>query len=760
MKRVGLALASLGMLTLKIALTRVFSLLVWYHFAFLAIAIALLGFTAGGVIAARRRVDVSLLCYAAAIGTVVALLIACRLPFGASVVESPGQVLLFALLIALLLVPFVLVGVVVASTLAADPIDVPRLYFADLVGSGVGCVLSLFVMDHLGGGAGGVLFAATSFALAGIAFDPRRAARGVPIAAVAFALLLVAREPLRQPFYLPNAKLYPRVPRELILQRKCTSLACVDFFTNPLHFGLWGMSQKYKGPLPEQIGVVIDAWAVTSILKDEGSVHHPVLDALPPSTVHHFLRLTGRRDPDVLVIGAGGGLDVRTALHFGAKHVDAVDINPMIVKAVATDFDAFSGGLYHRPDVKVSVAEGRHFLRRADKRWDLVQISGVDTYAASQAGAFALTENYLYTVEAMREVLSHLTDDGTLAMTRWLYKPPRQTIRLCVILDRAMRELGLGDAASRVVVIGAPVSDTTIDFSVVLARRVPFTASEVATLSKLADAMGFYMVYAPGLPSTNAFGSFFAAADKDAFVRDYPFRIDATTDDAPFFFEHNRWSHLFSSRDAIFGAASGPLVLLVTFLLVTALAIALLLFARERIERCAELYFVALGLGYIGVELWFVPRFVLFLGHPSHALSVVLFAMLTSSGVGSVLSTRVRDARPIGLTIAAVLVAEMLVLTRVLDATLHQSFPARALIAVALVAVPSLLMGMMFPIGLRGRDSAYVARAWVLNGSASVVASVGATVLAIGQGFSAVLLASAAAYVVASFVGTRSAASA
>jgi hypothetical protein len=756
-RMIGIALASLGMLTLQISITRVFSLLVWYHFAFLAIALALLGFTAGGVIAARKRVDVAKACFAAAIATVIALAIACRLPFGTSVVESPGQAALFVLLIGLLLVPFVLIGTAIASTLAAEPADVPRLYFADLVGSGVGCVLSLLVMDRFGGGAGGVLFAALALALAGVAFDGR--ARGLSVAAATVALIVLARDPLRDPFYLPNAKLYPRVPRELIIKRNCTSLACVDFFRNPLHFGLWGISQKYKGPLPEQIGVVIDAWAITSLTKSDGDVHHPALDALPPATVHHFLRLTGRKDTDALVIGAGGGLDVRTALHFGAKHVDAVDINPMIVHAVASDFDAFAGGLYHRPDVKVTVAEGRHFLRRADKKWDLVQISGVDTYAASQAGAFALTENYLYTVEAMREVLAHLTDDGTLAMTRWLYKPPRQSLRLCVVLDRAMREMGLGEGARNIVVIGAPVWDSTIDFSVILARRTPFTAGEVESLTKLADAMGFYMVYAPGRAYPNAFTQYFAATDKDAFVRDYPFRIDATTDDAPFFFEHYRWSRVLGSRDAIFGAASGPLVLLVTFLLVIALAVGMLRFAKERLSVRDEVYFVALGLAYIGVELWFVPRFVLYLGHPSHALSVVLFAMLTASGVGSALSTRIKSARPIGIAIAVVLIGEMLILTRVLDATLHASFAVRAALAVGLVAIPSTLMGMMFPIGLRGRESSAIARAWVINGAASVVASVGATVLAISQGFSAVLVVSALIYAIAAFQARASASS-
>jgi hypothetical protein len=197
------------------------------------------------------------------------------------------------------------------------------------------------------------------------------------------------------------------------------------------------------------------------------------------------------------------------------------------------------------------------------------------------------------------------------------------------------------------------------------------------------------------------------------------------------------------------------LVLLATFALVTALAAALLLFGKQRLQRRDEVYFAALGLAYIGVELWFVPRLSLYLGHPSHALSVVLFAMLTASGAGSGLSSRVRSARPIGLVIAALLVAEMLVLPRVLDATLHASFAVRAALSVVVVAAPSTLMGMMFPIGLRERDSGFIARAWVLNGAASVVASVGATILAIGQGFSAVLLASALIYVIAATTAPR-----
>ncbi|MGZ3449002.1 MAG: spermine/spermidine synthase domain-containing protein [Polyangiales bacterium] len=767
----GLALASLGMLTLQVSVTRLFSLLVWYHFAFLAIALALLGFTAGGVLVHLRpkKFDdrAGELCLWAAGSVVGALLVCAHLPLGPSVVAGWDQIFLFALVIAVLLVPFVLAGIVVSATLAAHPAHAARLYFADLCGSGLGCIVSLLAMDTFGGGAGGMLVAAIAFAGAAVSFgweSPLRA-RALVALPVGAALLFLARQPLQEPFYLPNAKLYPRVPKPMILSRTCTSLACVDLFQNPLHFGLWGMSQKYKGPLPEQIGVVIDAWAITSIVKSEhGEMQHPALEALPPAVVHHFNRATRKAPPDMLVIGTGGGLDVRTALHFKARHVDGVDINPTIVEAVRGPWNDFAGGLYHRPDVSITIAEGRHFLRRSEKKWDLVQISGVDTYAASQAGAFALSENYLYTVEAFREYLAHLGDDGTLALTRWLYDPPRQTLRLVAIADRAMREMGLGDGGPRIVVIGAPVPDSTIDFSIVLVRRTPFTRGELEALRKIADAMAYKMVFSPdGSSPKNAFSDYFAASDKQAFFAAYPFRVEPTTDDAPFFFEHNRWSKLFSSRDAIFGAASGPLVLLVTLAIVSALGAGLGVVAvrRTNFRAVDVLYFVGLGLGYIAIELAFVPRFVLFLGHPSHALSVVLFAMLIASGIGSALSPKVAfDARRVAIVAAAIALLALaypIVLPRVFDAALRFSFGVRVVIAVLLVALPSTLMGMPFPAALARRDSDAVARAWVLNGIASVVASVGTMVLAISSGFAVVLAFAAACYVVVALCALRGA---
>jgi len=796
----GISLIALATLMLQVSLTRVFSLLVWYHFAFLAIAIALLGFTGGGLLTqlsaqlhegnvAKRLAGVSLLF---AVSTVASLLIAPRLPFQSSVLGDLKQLASFAALIAMFLVPFTCAGVAVSLALATHGSSVSRLYFADLVGSGSGCALAVLAMDHLGGGAGGVLASALAGPFAAIAFlraSPKAAPRmwlaATTCVVVIGGLIGLAREPLRAPFYLPNAKVYPRVSRDAILERKCTSLACVDFFDNPFHLGLWGLPPKYAGPLPNQVGVVIDAWALTSIFEAQrhpdgtAELGNPIFAALPPSLIHHFNHSTGRRVDDMLVIGAGGGVDVRAALSFGVNHIDAVDINPIIVDGVKGRFAHYAGDLYARPDVSVMVAEGRHFMRQQRKRYDVIQISGVDTFAASQAGAFALTENYLYTVEAFREFLDHLTPDGTLTLTRWIYTPDRQTIRVCTIADQAMRELGLGDVAQRMFIAAAADPGAEMQYSVIFLRRSPFRPEEARALRVLVELNGFRTLYSPDdSTAPSVYSGYFSAPQRAAFVHHYPYRIEPTTDDEPFFFEHTRFSRLLQSRDWILGAASGQMVLVVTLGIMLASAVVFLWlpvrWARAR-DRAApgtlgahwEWYFLALGFGFIAVEVALVPRFVLYLGHPVYALTLVLFALLVATGIGSALSPRVvrGDPRQLGgaaLAAGATIGAEALVLRYVFEGTFALSFAARAAASIGLVGAPALLMGMLFPGGLDQappgeRRAPWIARAWVLNGWASVVGSVATMILSIAIGFTRVLLVAAAFYGFAAWAARRAA---
>lgn len=786
------AIAGAGIL-LQLSLTRLFSLVVWYHFAFLAISVAMLGLSLGGWLAARRALDPAKHALrdasAASLGasaTILLLLLALpRMPFYQSILASVGQLALYVTLVLLVLAPFTGVGFAIARVLGASQRAHTGLWYgADLVGSGLSGALAVFAMDHFGGGAGGCAVAALWAALAAATFA-HQAARDAPsttrslgsspapalaLSALCAGYALVARDPLHPVVYARNAKVFPRVERADTLERRCTSIACVDFFRNPLHLGLWGR-EGVDPSLPEQIGVVIDGWAITSILRAERGedgrtlARHPLFDRLPTAFAQQWRRATRLPTRSTLVIGAGGGLDVRAALHFGVEEVDAVEINPSILGAVRGRFAEFSGDLFRDPRVRVVLGEGRSVLERLDARYDVVQLSGVDTYAASQAGAFALTENYLYTVEALRAYLDRLTPDGTLTLTRWLYHPDRQTIRLAATVDEAMRSVGLGDAGPRMFIAAAPAPGSDIDFSMVLIQRRPFTERELSVARRLCAALGYRVAWSPdALGGESPFREYFNARDRRAWIASYPFRVEPTTDDAPFFFEHTRLSKLSYGRDQILGSTSGQLVLVVSAAIVSTLGLLIVWVARkaapsERLAPRATVYFVALGAGYLGVETALIPRVTQFLGYPTYALTVVLASLLIGSGLGSALSSR-RALTPARATLAAAVTVVLVLLALPSLLALGARWPLEARIALACAAVGlvGLVLGAPFPTGLSALTDGRPARtleAWVINGVASSVAGVLSLVVAIERGFLALLWVSAAAYALAAALTLR-----
>jgi hypothetical protein len=311
-------------------------------------------------------------------------------------------------------------------------------------------------------------------------------------------------------------------------------------------------------------------------------------------------------------------------------------------------------------------------------------------------------------------------------------------------------------------------------FSIILVRRTPFRPEDSRVLRTLSEINGMRVLYSPdGIGPPSVYRDYFAAPDRAAFVRDYPFRIEATTDDEPFFFEHARFTNLLQSRDIILGAASGQMVLVVTLGIVVASGVVFLWlpvqWARKRTAAVLgsvgarwEAYFLALGFGFIGMEVALVPRFVLYLGHPVYALTIVLFALLVAAGIGSALSPRIvaGDARrlaAVAVCAGALIAVEALTLRYVFHRTFAVSMTARAVISIVLVGTPALPMGMLFPGGLEQAPTGdhrapWIARAWVLNGWASVVGSVGTMTLSIAVGFTRVLLVAAAFYILAAFV--------
>ena len=729
---VALFAASAGLLLLQLALTKIFSIVLWYHFGFLVISIALLGFAISGVRLARQPEVLkeggpllARLSGWAAAGTALALWILVHTRVDAFSVISDRNEGGLLLQIAVLLVPFFFLGAVVSCTLTMHRDQAGKVYSANLLGSGAGCALALVLFDGLHLSAPDVvLFCGLLIAVAGVLFSGTnlRAARWPGIVGAAL-LALFAWDGRHDALHLQAPKSKPlwhveewerkntaqevlftngdtlvfdgrlqqdgddflltdlhgdarRVtldeleewepgeylrPHDLVEFTEWTSLSRVDAFTwvagEP--WGLWGLSRRWTGGNPRQKGITIDSWAMTNVLEwgggELGEEGEPpeILEFLPASLVHRV-----RPEAEILCIGAGGGMDLLTAKRFGAKKITGVEINPGVVRAVRSTYLDFQGGLYdpeRNPGVELHVAEGRHFLERDDGLYDVVQLSGVDTASTTQAGAFSLSENFLYTKQAFETYLERTKTDGLVTLTRWVLPDSegymRNTLRLFTLAWAALESHGVSNPAECIYLIQSQ-GYSGPPFSVILFGRQPFTEEELATLDRTCGEKDFQRLYHParassyvnpstGLPVDNQFELFAQAPDKDEFLAAYPYDVAPPTDGRPFFFETSRFRHLFQ-EDSFFNVLGGitahgilAILLGLTALISWVFVIAPLRKLRARGDGAGlpvVLYFAALGLGFILVEVVLSQKFILYLGNPLYALSVVLFSVLIFSG--------------------------------------------------------------------------------------------------------------------------------
>lgn len=773
----GLALASAAVLALQVCATRLFSFLIWYHFAFLVIALAFLGFTSGGLIVgtryaeagqgARVRGRLSQLGFAAGVAILGAFVVLSRLPLEPDFQTTAGGFGLFLIAVFAVLIPFACLGAYICLALSAWPSRIGPLYGVNLGGSALGCGAVVLLLDTVGVPASFLSCAAVCWVAGMLSFRPARKSAWIWVGAIACAvlgLMHLATNELHPLVYVKSAKAYPHIPRDQVLARESDSLSSVETFKGSPDT-MWGLSTKFKGEPPELVSFAIDGWALTSVFeRKQAEVPDGLLEYLPAGLPYRL-----RPPGDVLVIGPGGGVDVLTALQSGATHVTGVEINPIILDAVKHRYAKFSGDLYHDPRVEMHNTEGRHFLKRDPRKYDLIQLSGVDTFAASQAGAFALHENYLYTVEAMHDYLDALRPDGLLTFTRWLYFPPRQTIRLVAIAERAFRERGVSRPADHITVFASGF------YSVVLIKNDPFTEPEIERLERELEPKNFALLYAP-FRRVNPYQKFwgenlfytFWDLGPDNFIEKYPLDVSPTTDDRPFFFEYQRWNS-FIAWDLIFQGQNAQVILVATLLLCSLLCLVILAVARKRYRKgsaglgfAMHVYFGALGLGYILVENVLIQRIILFLGTPAYALTVILFTLLAASGLGSAVAVRVpvlrSHARFAMLVAAALLLVYAYSLRPALDALLGAALPLRVLIVMLVIAPLGFVLGMPFPLAierLSSMDARLVPWAWVVNGSTSVIGSIVTVMLAMGFGFTVAFWVAATLYVVSALASTQ-----
>ena len=691
-------LVSAATLLFEIALTRIFAVTQGYHFAFLAISLALLGFGASGtalaLIPALASRDIRPVVAGAglmfAVTSTVGLYVTNVLPFDAyTLLWEPSQLAYLALYYLSLAVPFFFAGSIVGACLAKHPSRAGVLYGANLVGAGIGCLLSV-VFPVIVGAAGAVVVAGV-IALAGAAAmagrELRRPAWLVPavlgLAAVSAAVALGVTELRLSPYKAVSQAL--RHEGAVKAWSKWNAFSLVEVIESGSIHAAPGLSFAYKGGLPPQTALAVDGDNLSpmSAVPPERA---DFTEYMPTTLVYRLSQnvrpelVEGPGHPSALVIEPGGGLDVLTALRNGAESVTAVVSNPLVVEAVGERFAEHAAGVLGGPGVRVVDEGARSYLRRTDGRFDVIQVSLADSFRPVLAGAYGVSENYLYTVEAFESYYRRLAPGGFLSVTRWAQTPPSEGVRVVSVAVEALERQGV-EPADHMAVIRSLQTVTLI------VKRGPLDDADIEAVRGFADSLQYDLVYHPGIvaPDLNRFSVHPTPAYHDtvaAILDDggreelydgYSHDISPVSDDRPFYFHLFRWSQTPEILGSLgrtfqpFGGAGFLIVLGSLVVAVVAAGVFILLPLLLRHNRQGRLgvsegqsvtpalsrspsparlwpfvYFAGLGLGFLWVEIPLLQRFILYLDQPTYAFATVLFGVLVWSGVGSLASDRLQ----------------------------------------------------------------------------------------------------------------------
>jgi len=752
-------------LLVELSLTRIFSVVFYYHFAFLAISIALFGLGAGGVfsyaVAGWKGNLFSKLGHLSAINSVLVIV-------AVLVVLQQGQnppAWYLALIYFACALPFFVAGAVVSLAVSETIDRVNRVYFFDLAGAAGGCLLLLPLLNTFGGPdttiVAAVLFAAAAAIWHGMSDSVMARAASVALALLLFGLLLFNKQyGLITVVYAKNQKL----EHESFVQWNSFSRIAIA---------------REKGSGPPTIFIDADASTGIANFDFEHLSTHDLHDLLYQGP---GLPYAIRPAAKTLIIGPGGGWDVARALASGSRDITGVEINPIIATTIMRQrFPQLSRGLYLRPDVHIFVEDGRAFVRRSSEKYQVLQATLVDTWASTAAGAFALSESNLYTTDAFQDYLTHLTDDGILAFTRWGFDPPRESLRLISLAMVALRDLGeaeperhiiVGREGSRADLAGWGARDT------VLISRRPFSGEDIGRARHTLAEAHMTAVYLPDERIPNQFTELLHSSDPVAYEQRYPFDITPVTDNRPFFFytvqPQDLWNFItHASRRSEDYKINKAVPLLFELLGISVIATLIILalppvvlrtrLPHEKSVLAFLLYFLAIGAGYILIEVALIQKFVLFLGHPTYALTVVIFSLLVSSGIGSYASGKVIGSsaarwRAVLGGIALLIGLLAVDVTVLLPKAITLPIAWKVVVSVALIFPAGFLMGMPFPTGLARLEkwhSASVRWAWSLNAASSVLGSVAALVLAIYWGLVQTLLIGGVLYLAALAIVAR-----
>ena len=780
---VAIFLVSLAGLLLEVGYTRIVSYKLWYYYTYLVIGLALLGIGSGGIFVvlskrlretATQRI-IAVCSIFGAVSIVVGYLVISRIPINTvsiwdyGTADSFSNLGIIAVICFAIFASFIALGIIVATILGRAPDGIGRLYFADLIGAGLGCLAAIPLISSLGP-PDVIMVSALIFTGVGLlALMPNRPGLLMGLGAVvAVFLVLVVTGVIELPdIRTEDTKAGP----ENAAFSEWGPVFRVDVLFVPpgnaallLHDGTFGSAMHAYNGNPKSL---------TSYDKDPRALPFKVLGQPPKKE---------------LIIGSAAGNEILASLHFNAKKIEGVELNPVTLSLLTNHYKKFSGDLGHQPGVSLHQADGRTYLARSSEKYDLVWYVAPDSYAANNAassGAFVLSESYLYTKQMIESSLRHLSNDGVMVVQFGeldFAGSPNRTARYVMTARAAMKQLGIKDPKNHMIV-SAFITNKTGDLSTIILKRTPFTPAEVKRYTAAVPTLPLvHTAWAPGQKPGSHIVSRLASgtdAQAQAIAAAYPRDISPISDDSPFFWHFVPFDsvirnifHPLSAQNPEESIGERVLLLLlgVSVLYAALFLLAPFFFVRKEwrslpAKGISAVYFAALGLGFMFFEITMIQRLVRFLGYPTYSLTVTLASILVFTGIGALISKRLAGRRWLMPVLLAVLVAITLFyelgLDNLTESLLDESLAVRVIVSLAVLAPLGLCLGMFMPLGLSlvGKLSVhadeFIAWSWAVNGFFSVIGSVLTTILSMSYGFSTVQYLALAVYAIAALAYTR-----
>lgn len=760
---------SFSALTLEVTLARLLSIIAWYHLAFFALSTAMLGMTAGAIrvylnpeeYRAEKMEQILMKAsfqYSLSIPFVLMLL--CLIPM--PLVKTLMSIIALLLATFLCSLPFYFFGIITTTVLTKSSLPIGKLYAADLVGASAGCLFALAGLENMDPPSL-LLLCAGIGALAGLCVAGPSEKKLRKRLIVCFVVLLFATYLNAITFYAirPLTMKGIMVPPGMIQYERSNSLSRVVVFEEALMDAqLWGPSPVAPKEKTMQYVMNIDGDAATIVrpFKTEKDISHLKYDVVNAA---YYLRSSG----GACIIGVGGGRDLQSAILFGHKRVVGIDVNPTFIKLQNNEFKDYAG-LANRDGVQLVADEARSYLTRNQEKFSVLQMSLIDTWASTAAGSFSLSENTLYTLESWKIFINHLKDDGIFTVSRWHgSKNLGETGRLVSLATASLLQEGVHDPASHLALISAR------DVSTLLLSRAPFSNEDIQTLKKFCTDLQFEPSILPGEtvehPVLRSIIASKSLEELTAKVKDLPLNFVPTTDESPYFFnilKIGSIGYLFSNSETWSTFAPGMMMgNMVATLSLTVLTFGLFVVAfftiifpllfnkrafqdsmnKSQVVAPSAAYFALIGAGFMLSEIALIQRLSVFLGHPVYALGIILFTLILSTGVGSLLSEKIDITKKsfvvLSILTAVVIIAEMFLLKFVFAKFINHEIYPKIAISVLLIFPLGILFGCFFPTGMRlvknisGSETPWY---WALNGIFGVFCSALAIFVSIYGGIS------------------------